>query len=113
MEWIKIVLKELSLGNDVRLIGKGNSMSPLIKDTDTITITPYTSQLLQKEDIVLVRLNNKYLTHKILDIQNDKYVISNMKNKIDGVCDISSILGIIIEINSQSPFSGITVEEIV
>ena len=111
-DWTKLVLNELSVGNSVRLVGKGNSMYPKIKDREPIIIMPYVhTDKLKEGDIVFVRINNKFLTHQILNIDNDKFTIGNIKRKIDGIVTIDAIYGFIdIEMNNES-FTGLTVIE--
>ncbi len=110
--WFKIVISELSKGNAVQLVGKGNSMLPLIKEGDTKTITPYTNQKINIGDVVFVRVKrDKYLTHKILEINDDKYTISNMAGKIDAIVTSDAILGIITRIGVDDNFTGVTVIE--
>lgn len=110
--WYKLVLNELSLGHSVQLVGKGNSMVPLIKDGETFTITPYINQILESGTVVFVRINhNKFLIHQILNISNDRYTIGNMLKKIDGIVTKDAIYGIITKIGSDESFNGITVIE--
>lgn len=103
----KEAVSELAKGNSVRLVGKGGSMHPLIKIGESYTVTPYANQTLSKGDIVFVRVKkNKYLSHKILDIDNGKYTISNIAGKIDAVVTIDAILGIVAKIGIDDEFVG-------
>lgn len=76
---MKAILKELSLGNDVQVIGKGNSMNPIIQEGQIRKITPYDGRILKINDIVLVRFGDKFLNHQIIDIDdnNNKFLIGN------------------------------------
>ena len=109
---MKLILNELSSGKSVQIIGKGNSMNPLIKEGDIIKISPYNGQLLKKRDIVLARLgHNKFLTHQILDIEDSRYLIGNASDKEDGWITIDAIYGIIVNIGKDESFDGLTIEE--
>ena len=111
----KLVLNELALGKSVQLIGKGNSMDPLIKDKESVMIEPYTDQQLEKGMVVFVRINhNRFLTHQIVDIVNTStstYIIGNLAKKIDGPVTKDAIYGIITKIGKDDSFTGLTVIE--
>jgi hypothetical protein len=91
----KHILSELSVGNSVQSLVTGNSMFPILKEGDVYLITPLKEYELKVGDIVFVNIKNKFLTHMILDIQDNTFTISNIKRKIDGVVTINSIYGII------------------
>ena len=106
----KSVLNELSYGRNVQLIGKGNSMSPLFKDGETMLIKPLGDHILKVKDVVLVRVQSgKFLTHQILDKKDDKYTISNITGKIDDIVTIDAIYGLITKPNLD--FDGLTFVE--
>jgi hypothetical protein len=108
---MKSVLAELALGNDVQLVGKGDSMDPIVKNGETVKITPYNGRLLKTSDIVLVRMNSKFLTHQVLEAKDDKFLIGNAKGKSDGWVTADAILGIIIQIGNDESFTGVTAIE--
>lgn len=107
---IKLVLNELSGGRNVQLIGKGNSMSPLYKDGETMLIKPLGDHILKVKDVVLVRVKSgKFLTHQILEIKDNKYTISNLVGKIDDIVTIDFIYGLITK--PSLDFDGLTFVE--
>jgi len=108
---MKSVLAELALGNDVQLVGKGDSMDPIIKNRETVMITPYDGRLLKTGDIVLVRMNSKFLTHQVLEAKDGTFLIGNAKGKTDGWVSGDAILGLIIRIGKDESFTGITAIE--
>lgn len=108
---MKLILKELSLGRPVQKIGKGNSMNPYIKEGDIIQLEPYTNQQLNKGTIVLVRIGNKFLTHQIIDIKDNMYLIGNGSGKEDGLVKADAIYGIVTNIGKDDNFSGLTIKE--
>ena len=91
----KEILSELAKNNSIKRIVTGNSLEPLYKIGDPMIISPYSYQIITPGTIVYVRMSkDKYLNHKVLSINEGKYTISNMKNKIDGIVTIDAILGI-------------------
>ena len=87
---MKSILKELSLGNDVQVIGKGNSMNPIIKEGEMRKITPYDGRILKVNDIVLVS--------QIIDIDDNN-------KKLDGWVTKDVIIG------NDETFTGLTITE--
>lgn len=107
---MKSVLNELSNEREVQLIGKGDSMSPLFKNGETVLIVPLSDHLLTTGDVVLVRVKSgKFLTHQILKIEDDKYIISNLAGKIDDVVTIDAIYGLVLK--AIEDFDGLTFSE--
>ena len=125
----KLILNELSHGRSVQVVPRGNSMYPRIKEGDTIMIAPLLNYVLKKGDIVLCRINhNRFITHQILDINNQQlvtkvktddnditYTIANQSGKIDGHVTLDAIYGIVTDIyeasNVSKSFDGLTVIE--
>ena len=91
----KQILSDLSNGHVVEDIATGNSMCPLLNEGDVYYIYPASDQILNIDDIVFVEIKHKFLTHKILNIYEGKYTISNIHNQIDGVVTRECIHGII------------------
>lgn len=97
----KHILSELALGNSVQTIITGNSMHPILKEGYTYLIVPMNDIELKIGDVVFVNIKNKFLTHMILNVENDnssekKFIISNVHKKIDGIVTINSIYGVVI-----------------
>jgi len=52
----------------------GNSMFPLIRKGDWIYIEPITENNLQSGDIILFSVNQRFVVHRIVNIENDQLV---------------------------------------
>lgn len=63
----------------------GNSMLPLIKSRQAVTIEPVTNQTeLKVDDIVFCKVKGNYYTHKISSIRGEQYQISNNHGFVNG-----------------------------
>lgn len=47
-------------------LGKGNSMVPLLKESDLVYAKPYKKNEVDINDIILYKSNNKYVTHRVV-----------------------------------------------
>jgi signal peptidase I len=61
----------LAEGYSVRFRAEGTSMLPTIGDGDTITIAPGDGRTIQPGDIVLYRLGDRALAHRIVEVRDD------------------------------------------
>jgi hypothetical protein len=59
----------LSLGFGVRFRAPGTSMHPTIRHGDLITVEPVAPANLKRGDIVLYRLQNGFIAHRIVNIE--------------------------------------------
>jgi len=59
----------LSLGFGVRFRAPGTSMHPTIRHGDLITVEPVAPSKLKKGDIILYRLQNDFIAHRIMNIE--------------------------------------------
>ncbi|MGD8687447.1 MAG: signal peptidase I [Syntrophobacterales bacterium] len=62
----------LSLGCGVRFRAPGTSMHPTIRHGDLITVEPVTPANLRGGDIILYRLRNGFIAHRIVNIEKKK-----------------------------------------
>lgn len=85
-------IKELEAGRDVVIRPKGNSMTPIIKSGQKVSLVPMERNLdgvvfehiLQPGDIVLARVKGRVYLHKVSAIDGDRYQISNNKGHVNG-----------------------------
>ena len=63
-----------------------------------VTVEPIGQRLLQKDDIVLCKVNGSQYLHLIKAIQGDRYQIGNNIGRINGWVTANSIFGICINI---------------
>ena len=59
----------LSFGLGVRFRAPGTSMHPTIRHGDLITVEPVTPSNLRRGDIILYRLQNGFIAHRIVNIE--------------------------------------------
>jgi signal peptidase len=59
----------LSLGCGVRFRAPGTSMHPTIRHMDLITVEPVAPNNLKRGDIILYRLQNGFIAHRIVNIE--------------------------------------------
>ena len=58
----------LSLGFGVRFRAPGTSMHPTIRHGDLITVEPFAPANLKRGDIILYRLQNGFIAHRLVNI---------------------------------------------
>jgi signal peptidase len=59
----------LSLGFGVRFRAPGTSMHPTIRHGDLITVEPVAASNLKRGDIILYRLQNGFIAHRLVNIE--------------------------------------------
>ena len=93
----------------VKVLCKGSSMSPFIKDSDSITIKPVkTLANLRIGDIVVVPLSKKerVIIHRIIKFKKKSFLLKGdnlIKN--DGWFNKKKIIGIVETINKKNNFT--------
>lgn len=108
--FIEEVARLLESGRDVTFTPKGNSMLPFIRgDRDSVTLRKFPQ--VQVGDIVLVRLQDRYVLHRICSKDGDKLVLMGDGN-ISGTetCTQDDVIGTVTLIHkgsrSASPSKG-------
>lgn len=80
----------------------GNSMLPILKSNQPVTLVPVSDIDLKENDIVFCKVKGNYYTHKITGIKkqkdNIKYQISNNHGFINGWVKKENIYGIVTKI---------------
>lgn len=92
-----IFADRLVKGETVQFRPKGNSMNPLIKSGQLVTVAPCKD--IQKGDIVFCKVKGKFYVHLVSAVNSNRYQISNNKGYINGWIGINSIFGKVISIN--------------
>lgn len=95
-----ITAEHLKNGEVCKVIGFGQSMSPILKSGQPVICEPVTEETdLKKNDIVLCKVKGKYYLHKISAIKNEvSYQISNNHGHVNGTISRNNIYGKVIEI---------------
>lgn len=77
----------------------GNSMLPIIKSNQPVTLEPVSSETeLGIGDIVFCRVKGNYYTHRISKIRGNQYQISNNHGFVNGWTSRDKIFGKVIKI---------------
>lgn len=86
-------------GNSVeRYKEGGNSMLPLIKSNQPVTLTPCQDIELKVNDIVFCKVKGRFVTHKILKIRKDEYQIGNNRGFVNGWIGKEKIFGLVTKV---------------
>ena len=90
----KITAEHLQAGETCCVTGYGNSMTPKLKSGETVIMEPVTEEtVLNKGDIVLVKVNGRYYCHLISAIRGNSYQISNNHKHVNGWVSKNKIYG--------------------
>lgn len=77
----------------------GNSMLPLLKSNQPVTLTPVNEETpLSIGDVVFCRVKGRYVTHKIHSLRGAQYQIGNMRGFMNGWVTRDKILGLVTHI---------------
>ena len=95
-----ITAQHLKNGEICKVIGYGQSMTPILRSGQPVIVVPLTDdQILKKNDIVLCKVKGSYYLHKISAIKNGcSYQISNNHGYVNGTISRSNIFGVVAEI---------------
>jgi hypothetical protein len=96
----KEVIKKLLAGESVKGYKEGgNSMRPLIKHRQPVDLEPVDTSLLQKGDIVLVKVKGNIYTHKVTALRKGQVQIGNNHGKINGWTNLDNVYGIVVAVD--------------
>jgi len=96
----RISAEHLKAGEVIKVTGKGQSMTPILKSGQPVICVPVTDKtLLDKRDIVLCKVNGHYYLHLIWSLKpGDRFLIGNNHNHPNGVISRKNIFGKVVEI---------------
>jgi hypothetical protein len=83
----------------------GNSMTPLIKHRQPFDLMPVDPELLEKGDIVLVKVRGRVYTHKVIGLRKNQVQIGNNHGGVNGWTNLSNVYGIVVAVDGV-PRSG-------
>lgn len=100
MSKASMIAQMLQEGNTIeRYKEAGNSMLPILKSKQPVTLEPVTTDTnLEEDDIVFCRVKGNYYTHKISGVRNGQYQISNNRGYVNGWISKDKIFGIVTKI---------------
>lgn len=95
-----ITAEHLKKGETCKVIGYGQSMTPILKSGQPVIVEPVNEDTcLKKNDIVFCKVKGHYYLHKISAIKNqDCYQISNNHGHVNGTISRRNIYGKVVEI---------------
>lgn len=82
-------------GRDVEYSEGGNSMLPLIKSRQPVTLSPVDAAKLEKGDIVLVKVNRNVYTHLVKGLRQGQVLIGNNRGRINGWTSLANVFAIV------------------
>lgn len=95
-----ITAEHLKRGEICKIVGYGQSMTPLLMSGQPVICIPVTENtILKKNDIVFCKVKGNYYLHKISAIKNGvSYQISNNHGHINGTISRNNIYGLVVKI---------------
>lgn len=98
-----ITAKKLQAGEKCIVQGFGQSMMPIIKFGQKCEIVPVIDgTVLEKGDIVFVKVNGHFYLHKISAIKGNQFQISNNHGHVNGWTNRNNIFGKFTRVLKQS-----------
>ena len=95
---LQMLISRLEAGEKVENKEGGNSMLPLIKSKQPVTIEAVDTSKLEKGDIVYVKVHGRVYTHLITALKAGEVQIGNNHGGINGWTKLDNVYGIITEI---------------
>ena len=90
----KATADHLEKGETCVVVGYGNSMTPLLESGEAVIMEPVTKDtVLNKGDVVLVKVKGHYYCHLISAIRKKSYQISNNHKHVNGWVSKRKIYG--------------------
>ena len=79
----------------------GNSMRPIIKHRQPVTLAPVNPEKLEKGDIVLARVSGNLYTHLVsaVDHPHNRVQISNNRGRVNGWTSYDRVYGIVTHVD--------------
>lgn len=98
----KLMIEKLRKGDKIENYKEGgNSMTPLIKHREPVTVEPVDTSKLEKGDIVFVKVKGNIYTHKVTALGEDKVQIGNNHGKINGWTKLDNVFGIVTKVKDK------------
>lgn len=84
----------------------GNSMTPIIKHRQPITIAPVDTHKVTEGDIVLVKVKGRIYTHLVHATNMDRVLIGNNHGRVNGWAARRNIFGIVTHVDGRERASA-------
>lgn len=100
MGWANAYIQKLKNGETVSFRPRGSSMKGKIESGQLCTVEPIQDfATLQKDDIVLCKVNGREYIHLIKAVQGSRFQIGNNRGLINGWIGTNSIYGICVKVD--------------
>jgi hypothetical protein len=99
------IVERLRRGEKVENREGGNSMVPLIYSKQPVTIEAVDPELLERGDIVYVKVHGNVYTHQVLAFRKGEVQIGTNRGGVNGWTKFENVYGIITHIDGQ-PIGG-------
>ena len=103
---VQSIIARLAKGERVENREGGNSMTPLIKSKQPVTIEAVDTSKLERGDVVYVKVGGRVVTHLVWATRDDSVQIGNNHNFSNGWTKLANVYGIITEIDGV-PVGGV------
>lgn len=88
-------------GQEIQIRPGGNSMTPMIKSKQLLTVSPITDQAeIKVGDVVYVKVGKYIYTHLVKALKQDKVLIGNNHGHLNGWTNIRNVYGKVTKIES-------------
>ncbi|MBE6648284.1 MAG: hypothetical protein E7614_02045 [Ruminococcaceae bacterium] len=92
---------------------KGTSMLPLLRqERDTVVVVPL-CEMAEKYDVVLFRMKENYILHRVIKIKKDRYIICGDNCISKEVVPFGSVIGVAVGFNINGNYVSVDDEEYV
>lgn len=104
MNWTSGLVEKLQRGEDAKFRPHGNSMTPIVKSGQLVTVTPCALHgdtacckgvPITKGDAVFCRVGGRLMLHKVTAIRAGQYQISNNHGHVNGWTMAKNIFGLV------------------
>lgn len=93
------VIAKLRAGETVENREGGNSMTPLIRHRQPVTIEPCDPAKLERGDVVYVKVHGTVYTHLVVGTRENQVQIGNNRGHVNGWTSFDNVYGIITAID--------------
>jgi signal peptidase I len=90
-----LLIEQLQAGKTISYREYGNSMTPLLKNGQKVTVAPVGDRRLAVGDIVLARVRGNHYLHNVIALQGDRVLIGNNHGHLNGWTTRSKVFGIL------------------
>ena len=77
----------------------GNSMVPIIRHRQPVTLAPVDTSKLERGDVVLVKVRGRVYTHKVIGLREGQAQIGNNHGGVNGWTSLSNVYGIVTHVD--------------